>query len=53
MLANRPVTLRHLLTLRLGIGAVMAPQGRRPIQRAMEEAGLAPGFDRPSLPPED
>ena len=42
MPANRPITLRDLLTLRLGIGAVMAHQGRRPIQGAMEEAGLAP-----------
>ena len=51
--ANRPITLRDLLTLRLGIGAVMAPPGRYPIQGAMEEAGLAPGPDSPSLPPDE
>ena len=51
--ANRPVTLRDLLTLRMGIGAVMAPPGQYPIQRAMDEAGLAPGFDRPSLAPDE
>jgi len=38
--ANRPITVRDLLTLRLGIGAVMAPPGRYPIQKAMAEAGL-------------
>lgn len=51
--AKRSVTLRDLLTLRPGIGAVMAPPGHYPIQRAMNEAGLAPGFDRPSLAPDE
>jgi CubicO group peptidase (beta-lactamase class C family) len=51
--AKRPITLRDLLTLRLGIGAVMAPPGRYPIQGAMEEAGVAPGPDPPSPPPDE
>jgi len=51
--ANRPITLRDLLTLRLGIGAVLAPPGSFPIQEAMEEAGVAPGPDSPSLPPDE
>ena len=51
--AKRPITLRDLLTLRLGIGAVLAPPGRYPIQEAMEEAGIAPGPDSPSLPPDE
>ena len=51
--ANRPITLRDLLTLRLGIGAVMAPPGQYPIQKAMDELGLAPGPDSPSLPPDE
>jgi CubicO group peptidase (beta-lactamase class C family) len=51
--AKRPITLRDLLTLRMGIGAVLAPPGRYPIQRAMQEAGLAPGFERPSLAPDE
>ena len=51
--ANRPITLRDLLTLRLGIGAVLAPPGLYPIQGAMEEAGVAPGADSPSLPPDE
>jgi CubicO group peptidase (beta-lactamase class C family) len=51
--ANRPITLRDLLTLRLGIGAVLAPPGSYPIQDAMEEAGVAPGPDSPTLPPDE
>ena len=51
--ANRPITLRDLLTLRLGIGAVLAPPGAYPIQEAMEEAELAPGPDSPHLPPDE
>ena len=45
--ANRPITLRDLLTFRLGIGAVMVFPPRYPIQQAMAEAGVAPG---PTLP---
>jgi CubicO group peptidase (beta-lactamase class C family) len=41
--ANRPITVRDLLTFRLGFGAVMEPPGRYPIQKAMDEAGVAPG----------
>jgi CubicO group peptidase (beta-lactamase class C family) len=41
--AKRPITLRDILTFRLGYGAVMRPPGEIPLQRAMEEAGLAPG----------
>ncbi len=51
--ADRPITLRDLFTLRLGIGAVLAPPGLYPIQRAMEAAGVAPGPDSPSLPPDE
>ena len=51
--AKRPITLRDLLTMRLGIGAVLASPGLYPIQKAMEEAGLAPGPDSPSLPPDE
>jgi CubicO group peptidase (beta-lactamase class C family) len=45
--ATRPITLRDLLTFRLGIGAVMVFPPRYPIQEAMAQAGVAPG---PSLP---
>jgi CubicO group peptidase (beta-lactamase class C family) len=50
--ASRPITLRDLLTFRLGLGMVMAP-GERPIQRAMAEAGLAPGPNPPALEPDE
>ncbi len=52
MPAQRPITLRDLLTFRLGFGAVMAPPGRYPIQQAMAEAGLAPGPNPSSLTPD-
>jgi CubicO group peptidase (beta-lactamase class C family) len=51
--ANRPITLRDLLTFRLGFGAVMAPPGRYPIQQAMAEAGFAPGPNPPSHAPDE
>lgn len=50
--ANRSITLRDLLTLRLGIGAIMASPGRYPIQQAMAEAGVAPGPMNPEMPPD-
>jgi CubicO group peptidase (beta-lactamase class C family) len=51
--AHRSITLRDLLTFRLGIGAVMAPPGRYPIQKAMAEAGIAPGPNLPGHPPDE
>jgi CubicO group peptidase (beta-lactamase class C family) len=46
--ANRPITLRDVLTFRLGYGAIFAAPGQYPIQAAMDEAGVAAG---PHLPP--
>lgn len=43
--ASRPITLRDLLTLRLGLGAIMVYPIRYPVQHAMEEAGVAPSAD--------
>ncbi|MDF2670016.1 MAG: serine hydrolase [Paenibacillus sp.] len=51
--ANRSITLRDLLTFRIGIGAIMAPPGRFPIQKAMEDAGLAPGPNPPLVAPDE
>lgn len=51
--ARRPITLRDLLTLRPGIGAVMAPPGTYPIQQAMEDAGIAPGAGVQPYPPDE
>lgn len=48
--ARRSITLRDLLTFRLGHGVVMAAPGTYPIQKAMEEAGVAPGFPRSGAP---
>jgi CubicO group peptidase (beta-lactamase class C family) len=54
--AKRPITLRDLLTFRLGYGIVFAPPGTYPIQQAMEEAGVIPdvygGGILPSLSPD-
>jgi CubicO group peptidase (beta-lactamase class C family) len=50
--AARAITLRDLLTFRCGVGAVMLPPGSVPIQKAMEEAGLAPGPDRVAHTPD-
>ena len=51
--ANRPITLRDLLTLRLGIGVVMVPPGHYPIQAAMAAAGLVPGPNPPARTPDE
>jgi CubicO group peptidase (beta-lactamase class C family) len=51
--ANRPISLRDLLTFRCGFGAVMAAPGTYPIQKAMSEAGFAPGPSPADYPPDD
>jgi len=43
--AERPITVRDLLTFRLGTGGVWADS---PIQRAITDAGLGPGADGPA-----
>jgi CubicO group peptidase (beta-lactamase class C family) len=49
--AHRPITLRDLLTFRMGFGIVMAPPGTYPIQTAMSELLLGQGPPRPQTPP--
>jgi CubicO group peptidase (beta-lactamase class C family) len=51
--ARRAITLRDLLTFRLGFGAIMVFPDRYPIQRAITEAGIAPGPVFPSFPPDE
>ena len=51
--ANRSITVRDLLTFRLGIGVVMALPGSYPIQQAMDEAGLALGPDPSPYTPDE
>jgi CubicO group peptidase (beta-lactamase class C family) len=49
--ANRPISVRDVLTFRLGMGIIMAPPGKYPIQKAVAEleiAGMGP--PNPSLP---
>ncbi|MGO4839242.1 serine hydrolase domain-containing protein, partial [Rhizobiaceae sp. 2RAB30] len=43
--ARRPITLRDLLTLRAGIGAVMVFPPKYPVQAAMQAAGVAPSAE--------
>ena len=41
--ANRPITVRDLLTFRMGIGLVLAPPDKYPILKAMQEQKVAIG----------
>jgi CubicO group peptidase (beta-lactamase class C family) len=43
--ASRSITLRDLLTMRFGLGAIMVWPPKYPIQLAMAEAHLAPGYE--------
>src|SRR6266853_1885597 len=47
--AKRAITLRDLLTFRLGIGAVMVYPEKHPIQKAMSEAGVSPSAALPAF----
>jgi CubicO group peptidase (beta-lactamase class C family) len=51
--ARRPITLEDLLSLRLGLGAVMAPPNRYPVQTAMAELGVSPGADLIAFGPDE
>lgn len=51
--ARRAITLRDVLTFRLGYGAIMVFPDRYPIQKAITEAGIAPGPVLPSFPPDE
>lgn len=48
MPATRSITTRDLLTFRFGMGLVLAPPGRYPIQKAIVDSGVMPG---PGAPP--
>jgi CubicO group peptidase (beta-lactamase class C family) len=49
--AERPITVRDLLTFQLGWGILMVPFGTYPIQRAMDDLALAQGPPNPAAPP--
>ena len=50
--AARPITVRDLLTFRMGFGIIMAPPGTYPIQRAVSELLLFQAPPRPQTTPE-
>jgi hypothetical protein len=46
--AKRPITVEDLLTFRCGLGMVLAPPGRYPIQKAIADLGInGVGFGPP------
>jgi len=54
--ANRPITLRDLLTFRMGFGMIMEPSAHYPIQRAVNERqlmSLGPPKPATPLPPDE
>jgi CubicO group peptidase (beta-lactamase class C family) len=51
--AARPITVRDLLTFRMGFGAVMTAPGTYPIQAAIVDAGFAPGPIPPPFGPDE
>lgn len=50
--ARRAITVHDLLTFRLGFGLVLAAPGEHPIQRAVDDLGLAQGAPGAQTPPE-
>jgi CubicO group peptidase (beta-lactamase class C family) len=51
--AKRPISVRDLLTFTFGLGAVMVWPAKHPIQKAMADAGLAPGPSQPDFSADD
>jgi CubicO group peptidase (beta-lactamase class C family) len=52
--AKRPISLRDLLTLRMGLGYVMQASSEWPIQKALNEQQILQGHPKPqTLPPPD
>lgn len=49
--AERPITVRDLLTFTWGFGMVIAPPGSFPIQQAMVDLDLGQGAPDPLVPP--
>jgi len=50
--AHRPITLRDLLTMRAGFGAIMEPSSNYPIQKAVNAAQIGPGVNPPPHAPD-
>lgn len=49
--ANRPISLRDLLTLRMGLGHIMVPSSDYPIRKALNEQQILQGPPKPQIPP--
>ena len=49
--ANRPITVRDLLTFRMGFGLMMAPPDSYPILKSASEQQIGMGPPRPSMMP--
>jgi CubicO group peptidase (beta-lactamase class C family) len=49
--AERPITVRDLLTMRCGLGMDFTAPWPQPLLDAMGELGLAPGAPEPQVPP--
>lgn len=49
--AVRPITLRDLLTMRMGIGHIMADARAFPVQQAIDALPILKGPPRPQMPP--
>src|SRR5215217_7568944 len=45
--AKRPISLRDLLTLRMGLGHIMEPSSGYPIQQAFKDLGILQGPPHP------
>lgn len=48
--ANRPITVRDLLTMRMGFGFILEPSSTYPIHQAATELGVMPGPPLPMTP---
>ena len=51
--ANRPISVRDLLTFRSGYGAIMVWPAKYPIQKMQADVGLAPGPDQLDITPDE
>ncbi len=51
--AERPVSLRDLLTCRMGLGTLMEPSRDWPIQQAIDELSISTGPELPTAPSMD
>jgi CubicO group peptidase (beta-lactamase class C family) len=51
--AERSITVRDLLTFRMGIGSIFAPPDSLPIQRVLDVSGVVRGPDGTPLAPEE